>query len=104
MKITEAMPVMNQYSLEYRGERIKKNEEGLVALDRGRVESEQIIQEKVRKIIRLIYLVRDGEKSEWMKESDIVRKYGKKKFKRAEKAYLESLAKDVRSETEGSGS
>jgi hypothetical protein len=103
MKITEAMPVATQYSLEYRGERIKKNEEGLAVLERGRVESEEIAQQKVRKIIRLIYLVRDGENSEWMKESEIVRKYGKKKFKRAEKAYLQSVTKDVLAEKEGSG-
>jgi hypothetical protein len=102
MKITEAMPVMNEYSIEYRGERIKKNEEGLAVLDRGRFESEEIAQKKVRKIVRLIYLVRDGQKSEWMKESEIVRKYGKKKFKRAEKAYLESLAQDLLAENEGS--
>lgn len=90
MKITDVVPTVSEFPIEYHGERIKRDTEGVAVLERGRPITEQVYQLRKRKRINFLYLVRDKDSSEWMREGDIVNKYGKRQFRKAQRAFMAS--------------
>jgi hypothetical protein len=88
MIITDVTYTVSKYPVQYMGQRIKKDEEGETCLTHGRPEVEDVYQTKMNVKLKFLYLVRNGNDSAWMREAEIVARYGKKAFKKAQKAIL----------------
>jgi hypothetical protein len=88
MRIVDAIPKQSSYLAVYKGEKIKKNEDGETLFERGRAETVNVRKPILKEIFKFRFLVEGSHGVEWLSDGEIVCKYGRKKFKGAMKEYL----------------
>jgi hypothetical protein len=88
MKIIDAIPKQSSYLAVYKGEKLKKNEDGDVLFQNGHAQTVNVRKPILKEIFKFRFLVDGCHGVEWLSDGEIVVKYGRKKFKGAMKNYL----------------
>lgn len=88
MKIIDAVPKQSSYVVVYKGQKIKKDEQGQNVMENGHAQTLNVRKAIRREIFKFRFLVSGKHGTEWLSDGEIVAKYGRKQFKGAMKDYL----------------